>query len=201
MGLPRLEINSQMGLLNIRSRSAKMEGTPPGKELHITGNAGAKIGIKTTQPQIQIDQSDSFECVGVGPTLRNMKKYSARSNQKGIEQIGRIAREGLQFLRIEKGGDRAIQNIARSKGFDPPITLEVTSIPPPKIFAKMGKLEIQDQSQPIKVEPRDTPDTRKYTPGDVSVAVGVQPSIFISVVPGTELKYLDTRGSIVDTRV
>jgi hypothetical protein len=200
MGLPRLEIRTQMGSLDIRSRSARLEGTPPGLELSVTGNAGTSIGIKTTHPRIRIDQSESWEAVGLEKPLRNMDKFAARSNRKGIEQIGRIAREGLHLMAIERGG-RVIPHIARNKGFDPPIVLEVRQIPPPRIDAQMGQVEIHDRSRPVRTQWLDTADTRRYTAGSVGITWGVRPSIDISVVPGTELQYLDTRGSIVDTLV
>jgi hypothetical protein len=187
-----------MGSLNIRSRSAKLEGTPPGVELYIKGNAGVKVGLKTTLPHVLIDQSECWEAVGLESTFRNMDKFAARSNRKGIEQIGRIAREGLQCLRIERGGggEDAIPRIARNKGFSPPIVLEMGEIPPPKIYAQMGRVEVRDASQPLRTDWHDTADTRRYTEGKVDItAWKVKPSIDIFVVPG------DVRGAIVDTIV
>jgi hypothetical protein len=161
------------------------------------GNAGVKIGIEATHPRVMIDQSDCWEAVGLERTFRNMDKFVSRSNRKGIEQIGRIAREGLQCLRIERGGGRgaAISNIARYKGFDPPIVLEVGDIPPPKIYAQMGQIRVYDRTEPVRTEWHDTADTRRYTEGAISTTWRVKPSIDIFVIPG------DVRGAIVDTLV
>jgi hypothetical protein len=185
-----------MGTLNMRTHNAKLEGTPSDVEISISGNSGAKVAIQTTQPRVLIDQSDSFDAVGVGGILRNMDKFAARSNQKGINQIGRIAREGLQCLRIERGGSGEgpiIAQIARNKGFKQPIHLEVRDIPKPKTHAIMGTVDIQDASEPIRSDTVKTRDTQRYTPGTVDITAWKdKPFVDIFLIPG------DVRGTIVD---
>jgi len=185
--LPRIDIQSQLGSLATKTRNAKQEGTPPDLEISIRGNNGAEVGIKTTRARIFIDQSDSFEVVGFGGSLRRMKKFAAESNQKGIAQIGRIAREGVMCMRIERGGsgERAISRIARNKGLEGFRRAEMADIPPPKITAQMGSVQIYDRSGKVQTNTYETADTQKYTSGVVTHTWGVKPWMNISFIPGT----------------
>ena len=201
--LPRLEIRSQAGTLNIRTQNARLQGTPPGLELSIRGNSRARIEVKSTHPRIIIDQSPSWESVGLEKPLRNIEKFQAESNQRGIEQIGRIAREGLEMMRIERGGSGhgAIPRIAARKGMkNGYVTLK--DIAPPNISAQMGEVKIRDVSGKIETKWLETADTTRYTPGYVSITWGLKPSLEISVVPGTELELIGQgTGANLDTIV
>ena len=106
-------------------------------------------------------------------------------------------------MAIERGGgaDTAIQRIARGKRERSPSYLEIRDIPPPRIAARMGELRVYDRSETVRTKWTEAADTQRYTPGDVKTTWGVKPWIDISVVPGTELEFLDTRGTIVDNLV
>ena len=199
MGLPRLEIHTQSGLLNIRTQNAKLEGTPPGLKLSMRGNSMARIKVTSTAPRIRIDQTRSWESAGIEKPLRNLEKYHARCNQKCIDQIGMIARKGVEMMRIERGGggDTAIQRIAARTGYKD-ARLTIKNVAPPDIGAQMGRVDIQDVSQRVRTEWREEEDTSRYIRGSVTVTWGVRPSIEITVVPGTELPYI---GQDVGTRL
>ena len=199
MGLPRLEIHTQSGMLNIRTQNAKLEGTPPGLKLSMRGNSMGRLRVKSTPPRIQIDQTRSWESAGIESPLRNLQKFHAKCNQKCIEQIGTIAREGVEMMRVERGGggDTAIQRIAAREGYKD-ARLTIKNVAPPVIGAQMGKVDIQDVSQRVRTEWHETEDTSRYIRGSVTVTWGIRPSIEITVVPGTELPYI---GQGVGTRL
>jgi polygalacturonase len=177
-----------MGALDIKTQNAVMRGTPSDLRVSMRGNAGAEIGMNTTHPKIFIDQSDCFEAVGVGPTFRQMDKYTAKSDQKATEQIGRIVREGRMMMSVERGGggDTALPRIARDRGSKPYANLVVREIPQPKTTAQMGEVKIYDRSRRLQTSTYETPDTQKYIPGGVTITWGTKPSIDIFIAPGTE---------------
>jgi len=187
-----------MSALNCKTQNAVMQGTPPEMKVSIRGNNSVKVGISTTHLKIFIDQSDCFEAVGVGPTFRQMDKYAARSNQKGIEQIGRIAREGRMMMSVERGGggDTALPRIARDRGRKPHANLVVQEIPQPKFYVQPGEVKIYDRSGTVQTSTYETADTQRYIPGGVTVTLGVRPSIDISIAPGTE--YPNPKQALVD---
>jgi hypothetical protein len=120
------------------------------------------------------------------------------SNQKGIENIGRIAREGLQCMGIERGGSghNAFSRIGASKMAKPPTRLVSTMIPPPKIYFQRGQLEVYNRSEPVQISTRETADTRRYIEGNVSTAWKTAPWIKVSYVSG-----IPPKGAIVDSLV
>jgi hypothetical protein len=187
MRLARLEISSQLGTIDIRSRPARLEGTPPYLNTTIRGNAGARVGLDITHPRVHIDSTPSQESIGIYSVLRRYEKFAAESNQRGIAQIGRIAREGLQIMKIERGGGGgwdACRRIARSKGMKGPAQLTIKTVAPPNINAQMGEVTVRDESRRVQTTAQKGADTTNYTPASVSITWRTQPLMEITFIPG-----------------
>ncbi|MCL2002600.1 MAG: DUF6470 family protein [Oscillospiraceae bacterium] len=185
MRLPRLEIHTQMGTLDVRTRRARLEGTPPYLTTTIRGNAGAKVGLDITPPRILIDNTPSRESMGIYKVLRHMDRFAAQGSQRANEQIGRIAREGLELMKIERGGGGkdAIQRIARNKGRKN-VRLTIKPVTPPSISAQMGTVAVRNESATVRTAVQEGADTTRYTPASVAVTWKTRPSIEITVIPG-----------------
>ncbi|MDR0292698.1 MAG: DUF6470 family protein [Oscillospiraceae bacterium] len=195
--LPRIEIHSQMGIIALKTRSARLEGTPSKLNfLSLDNNNGAKVHLKTTPPRVQIDQTRSWESAGLETPIRNVLRYEAESMQRGTNQIGRIAREGLEMMRIERGGsgEGAIQRIAARKGYQD-VRVTIKNVAPPEITGILGTIDLQDASAEVRIEWSDLAQkTARYVPASVAVSWSVEPSFEIVVVPGTELEFPGTEG-------
>jgi hypothetical protein len=187
MLLPRIGIHSQLGFIGIKTASAKLEGTPPDLELSMRGNAGAEIQIKSTQSSIRIDHRRAVESVKRESALRNIKMRAAEGNSKALEDIARIAREGLELMSIERGGggENAIQRIARRK-MDTHTRVVIAAIAPPETSVQMGEVRTWDASEKLQTKWSEGKSTQRYTPGFVSYSWHVKPSLDIFIVPGTE---------------
>jgi hypothetical protein len=185
MRLPRFEIQSQMGTLAIQTQRARLGGTPPYKTVSIQGNAGARVGLDITHPYITIDSAPSRESMGIYKTFRHIEKFAAESNQRAIEQIGRIAREGLAIMKIERGGggEDAIQRIARNKGMKN-VRLTIRPVTPPRISARPGTVHARDESTRIQATVQEGADTTRYTPASVNISWRTRPSVEITLIPG-----------------
>jgi hypothetical protein len=152
------------------------------------GNAGAKIGMTITHPRVHINNTSSRESMGIYSVLRRYEKFAAESNQRGIEQIGRIAREGLQIMKIERGGGGgwdACRRIARSKGMKGSARLTIRAAAPPVINAQMGTIETRDESVRVRTTVNRGADTTRYTPASVDITWRERPSIEIRFIPGS----------------
>jgi len=175
-----------MGLLGLQMRNARLEGTPPYLTVHTRGNAGAKVGLDITHPHILIDSTPSRESMGIYTVLRRYKKFAAESNQRGIEQIGRIAREGLEIMEIERGGrgEGAIQRIARNKGRkDVRLTIRAAALP--NINVRPGAVNIRDESTKVQSTTRKGADTTRYVPSSISISWKQKPAIELTFIRGS----------------
>jgi hypothetical protein len=189
MRLPRLEIQSQFGLLNVRSQHARLEGGPAKRELSMRGNNGVAVHIETTYPEIRIDQTRLRESIGIDTPLTNMDKFYMKAKQKVLDRIGGIVKEGLAIMKIENGGGGGGEAMARigARKLDKHVQLTLGWIVPPEIDAVMGTIEVTNATEEVRTDWPEVPKTRQYIPGSVSItAWAVEPSLDIRVVPGTE---------------
>lgn len=187
MRLPRIEIRSQLGTIDVRTQNARLEGTHPYLTANIRGNAGAKVEMDITQPQIIIDSARSRESMGIYKIFRHMDKFAAESNQRGIAQIGRIAREGLEIMKIERGGGGgwdAARRIARNKGMKGPARLTIKAVTPPDIDVQPGTVQTRDASVKVQTTVREGADTTRYTPASVSITWRTRPTVEFTFIPG-----------------
>jgi hypothetical protein len=187
MRLPRIEISSRLGTIDIRTRAAKIEGTPPYLTARVSGNAGAKVEMDITHPRIQIDSSPSRESMGIYKTFRHIEKFAAEGNQRAIQQIGRIAREGLQIMKIEQGGGwNAARQIAKNKGMKGPPRLTIKAVTPPNISAQPGTVSIRDASQKVRTTVQEGADTTRYTPATIAISWRTVPTVDFTFIPGSQ---------------
>jgi hypothetical protein len=185
--LSRIVIQSEFGAISIRSQNAKVHCRPARYELNLKGKADAKVNLKSNLPKIGIDQSASFASIGMTGPLEQGLSSGASAMQRGIDQIGRIAREGMHFLRIEQGGN-PISEIASTKRREmPKITLR--AVERPEISFVPGSVTNKPDVMTLESNWEYIESQSEYVPGEVVVSWGTRPSIEITVEPGVELQF------------
>jgi hypothetical protein len=195
--LARIQIQSQMGTLAIRSQSARLEGGPAKRHINIRGNSQARIQMQSTPAEIRIDQTASRDSAGIVPIMESNRRAAAKGVRHFDQRIGGIAQEGLAVMKIERdggGGWAAMRRIAANKGYKN-VRLTAAWVNPPDISATKGSLEINDASQKVQSGSYETPSTSRYTPGSVTITWGTEPSITITVIPGAELSFPSAQGT------
>ncbi|MCL2081874.1 MAG: DUF6470 family protein [Oscillospiraceae bacterium] len=198
--LPKIVIRTETGSFSINSQMAKLSVRPARYELSMDGNAGERIRIQSEQGQLKVDSTEFFASMGKTPPMRQNGEYSAAAMQKGISRIGNIAREGLQFLRIEQNGN-AIPAVAASKK-RPDVKLDIKPTKPPEVSFKPGTLRIKADTMNFDSSWEYVEGSSEYVPHEVVIEF-TPTSIEITLEPGVELNFpvSDGLGVSVDSAV
>jgi len=187
--LSRIVIRSEFGAISIQTQHAQIQCRPARYELNMQGNASAQVSIDSEPPQLHIDQSESFASAGYLSPLRQYREYSAAAMQRGIDQIGRIAQEGLQFLKIENLPNRPFGQIAAAKGYKD-VHVNIKAVKPPTIEVTRTPIKIKFTGlDGLESDWALGQNNSEYIPGKVTISWATRPSIEISVEPGVELSF------------
>lgn len=185
--MSRIVIRSDLGSISIRTQGARINCQPGHYKLDMQGNGDVAVNLKTTPSQLNIDQSPSFASAGLQKSLKQNSEFSNSSLQKGMEKIGQIAQDGLQFLRIERGGS-PIASQAAAKGRKE-VQVVAKSVELPDISYTPGQVNISSDINNLQSTWQYVESSSEYTPGEITITLGVKPNIEIFVEPGAELHF------------
>lgn len=201
--LPRIVISQTSGSIAIDVRRAKLDFRPGRFEMSMSGNAEPQLRMRTKLPRVQIDQTAAFASAGLKKPLPMALDNFSKALQDGIDSIGTIAQESLEFLRIEDGGNPIASQSARIGETD--FSLTVTSMPSagPEIEVEQGVVNIDATPVPVQINWKWVEGQSEYTPYEVNITMSRYPGVEISVEPGIELEFPVSTGmgSSVDTAV
>jgi len=196
--LARISIRTQSASVSITTKNAKLDAKSNRCASNMKGNAGARVRLRTTPPKLRIDSTETNAALGRKDPLRQFRDYAAVSEQRGIQKIGDIAREGLEFLRVERGGNPIARQAAAIGLKDVQVT--IAPIPLPEISFTQGDLQVSADINTLETRWQYDDGKSGYTPGKVTVSVAQYPRIEITVEPGVELHFPSpTEGKYVDT--
>lgn len=187
--LPRIVISQTSGSIAIDIKRARLDFRPKRLEMSISDNAGPQMQMRTKLPKVQIDQTAAFASAGLKKPIPLALENFGKALQDGIESIGTIVQEGLEFLRIENGGNPIAEQAARIGRTD--YSLTVTAMPSvgPEISVDEGMTDIEFPRAPVQVDWKWVEGRSDYTPYEVSITMSRYPEIEISVEPGVELEF------------
>ena len=187
--LSRIVISQTSGTIAIDIKKARLELKPGRYEMDAAGNAAPQLKMRTKLPRIQIDQTAAFASAGLKKPLPLALDNFSKALQDGIESIGAIAEEGLEFLRIEDGGNPVAAQAARIGQTDFRLTVKSMPSVGPDIEVEEGVVDIDMTPAPVKVEWKWVEGQSEYTPYEVNISMSRYPGIEISFEPGIELEF------------
>jgi hypothetical protein len=149
-----LSIHTQPGRLD-------MHRTPPQVQME---RIPSELRISRHAPQVSMDFSEYRRAVGVHSAVDFAQENAAEGRSIAAEEIGRIAAEGDQLMKIEEGTSFADIALARSEPHEAELNLAPVPVP-----------------RRTTVNPGGV--TMSFTPGDVRINAQVAP-VQISYQPG-----------------
>ncbi len=201
--LPRIVISQTSGSIAIDITRARLDLKPGRFEMSMEDNVEPQLQMRTKLPKVRIDQTAAFASAGLKKPIPLALDAFSRALQDGIDSIGTIAQEGLEFLRIEDGGNPVASQAARIGNKD--FSLTVTSMPSagPDIKVDQGAVDISMTPVPVQVNWKWVEGQSEYTPYEVNITMSRYPHIEISVEPGIELEFPVSTGmgSAVDEAI
>jgi len=189
--MPRLVIRQDLGALSIETKPAQMAPRQISMKMNSNYTPPA-FGWGGKLPKVRIDQTDAFASAGLKPILRMSKENYNRSLKKGIEAIEKIVSEGLQFLRIEEGGNPAAKIARQNMEANHSIDITVASMPSvrPQIDVIHGDFQLDWSPSELSIHwERVAADDGHFTPGEINITWLQRPSIEITFEPGSEFYF------------
>ncbi len=200
MSAPKLNIETTRGQIHMESRRAQLQVMQSKQmRLNMRQNA-ARLNIQTTPGRLQIDQTAAFASSGLKTPLAMAHAFYQNSVSLGVSAISSIVQEGLQFLRIENGGN-PVRTIAQGRGVYPK-QINVQSMPDvgPSINYTPAQLNIDWTPYSVEADWEVIEAQIDFTPHSIDVWMDPYPSITITVEPGLELDFPTPSGQNVDER-
>ncbi len=189
--LPKLMIRQTFGALSIESSPSRLVTRQARMKMDVDATP-ATFEPTTKLPQVQIDQTESFASAGLKPILRMSSDFYDASLQKGIEAIGQIASESLQFLHIENK-QNPIPEMARQRmEQDANVSLTITAMPSqrPKIDFTASDFQLNWSPSSLNIDWEYVEDRQAdFTPSEVNITWLQRPHIEITLDPGTEFQF------------
>lgn len=119
MNMPRLLIETTDAQIGLRPYRPPLQIKQHQADLQIRQRHVDIIEMSTTASKLYIDQTEAFADANLKTPLRLANEYWKKANETALEYIAKTAREGIEMMRIEDGGD-AIQRIAKRNSLPPP---------------------------------------------------------------------------------
>ncbi len=200
MGLKQIRIDQTSALLNIQTRRAELNVIRSRRmQLNLRQQA-AEMQIQRRMARVQIDQTQCFAEAGLKTALALGDAAAQQSLSRGMEAISSIVSEGLEFLRIERGGN-PIKSIAAGRGVRMR-TPTVVSMPQsrPQITVDPGSLDITWTPHTVSAEWEMVDGEIEYIPYEIQFSMESTPSIDITLAEGVEFDIPEITGRHVDER-
>ncbi len=185
-----LEINTTYGQVGVDSypgsikidsnRDFAMKSKPPEMEL------------KPGKSELRIDREKTNYDLGLKTIRQSFRDFKKKSNEAGLEAIGKIAREGDMLGRIEKNDASIISRLARQNFMDEPFAGNVGLIPehPPEI-------EVESRLPETKLKWADIKVIKRKVFSDITGKPG-KAEVYLLQKGGVEVSY---KGKNMDLQV
>src|SRR5690625_4737986 len=151
MQFPQIRMESQMARIGIEQKHGQIELRQPKAELSIE-QPKAEMSIRTTKGKLTIDQSQAWEEMNLGSTMRMIEKHAAEGKQSAQEGTARRAEQGAELIDIHNGVNMFAEQ-AVINGHPQMKTLSFKYIPSPfavKLHYERGEVDINVQeNKPI----------------------------------------------------
>jgi|SRR5699024_798182 len=187
MNFPQIQMQSQMGKIEISQTRGKQEITQPNAELKIEQPA-SEMKIQTTQSKLTIDQTKAWEDMNLMSVLRSSEKFAEEGKAGLQEGIARRAGQGRQMMEIEHQG-QVFVNQAISNSERPSKNLNIAFIPSPfavKVDYIPSQVHIDVQRNEPIIDATPHYPEHDYVPGKVSINMAQYPHLDIDITD-TEL--------------
>ncbi|MDL2273046.1 DUF6470 family protein [Oscillospiraceae bacterium OttesenSCG-928-G22] len=189
MTAARILISQTFGQIGLRVTPAQLQVVSSGKMNMAIDNQPPEMEVKRQWPQLHIDQSQVFAECGIPSPMRQAKDYYQRSLGKGMQAIGKRARNGREYLNIENkqnpSATIAKRDSIRYKGVHT-VTMPKSR---PKMKFDVGGVEIRWKMGDVVIEwNREAPEAR-YTPYSIELFWREEPKIEIRFEEGSEVHF------------
>ncbi|MFD2639002.1 DUF6470 family protein [Piscibacillus salipiscarius] len=128
MNLPKLNITQQSAMIGMNKTPGQLSIRQPHAELHIS-QPPANLKIHRRPSKLTIDQSQAFKELNMVGPVEAIKEAAQEGKQKAAEGVSRIANEGDQLMRIEKGANGVIAQISENNSFNDYQPIQMKWIP------------------------------------------------------------------------
>lgn len=183
MNFPQLQIRTTDAKLGLNIEKPNQVIRQPKATQHIEQPA-ATVEMHTTRGVMKIDSSQARRDVGMISPLESSSRYASAGRQKVMQGIARRASEGRQMMDIAHNLN-AVASIAKKNTFPTPSKLGIDFIPSVgsvKLDYTPAKLDINVQTQNVKISTQANKPIHDYTPGSVSGYMLQNPSIEIDFI-------------------
>ncbi|MGE7622497.1 DUF6470 family protein [Viridibacillus sp. NPDC096237] len=147
----------------------------------------AILQINSEPAKLLIDSSQVYRDLGLYTNRESIQKFANEGKQKGLEGIGRRAREGRQMMDIGKRKGSIIPLISKNNANPSPKKIGITwkpSVGAVKIKYVPDQLDINITRQDPKIDVQIGKVVHDYTPGDVTGTMLQYPSVETTVIKG-----------------
>lgn len=183
MNLPRLEINSTPAKIEIHTRYPKVEVRGEHAQLQIR-QTPIQMRISREDPELIIDQSESFASAGLKSVLQLAQEYYQRARAESMEGIGETARRGWRLMRIQDG--ETIGRLEFERMLKQQRQLKEVTMPSERPSTQIKPGEVTIDWTPQEVDIYWEPSDRRLvvTPGGVTIYISQYPEMEITLVEG-----------------
>ncbi|GHV07860.1 hypothetical protein FACS1894217_09390 [Clostridia bacterium] len=194
--LPRLVIRQNLAQISIQSTPAQVQPRVTRMEMQPTKTPGRLDGAGRLA-KVTIDQTEAFASAGNKPILRMSSDDASAALQKGLDTIGRIVSEGLQFLRAPQRGagdvvSQVSHNILSQQMEGVELTVRAMPSASPQIDVIDGDSQMNWTPAELNVEWRhNSVSEGSFVPAQINVTFQ-HPSIEITLEPGVEFFPVNT---------
>lgn len=109
MNIPQIQINITSQKLGLTTELAKFQIKQPKADIN-TQQEYPRVSITTTQPKLDIDQTEAFKALGKVPFAEFLDIISDNYLNTGLNAIRRIAQKGEHFQKIHQYKDPIIEH-------------------------------------------------------------------------------------------
>lgn len=183
MEIPQIRMHSQQAKIQIQTTPSQLHISQPSGDLTIR-QPKADVSMHIKPGKLSIDQSQAWEDMNLLSAKKSIAKNAQAGMQAALQGTARRARQGNEFMRIEKDTD-PIKSQAIENGFTPQKRLGLTFIPSTfavKTSYEPSEVDIQVQTNQPRIEGRINKPIIQYTPGSVETKLSQRPQLTIEAV-------------------
>lgn len=183
MEMPRLTMQSQFAKIHIQSTNATLQIEQPDAEMRIE-QPQAKLQMKRTEGKLTIDQTAAREAMDIKSVFLRVRENAQYGQQKLMEGIARVAREGDEMLQIQSGRNVLVEQAKRHAN-PPPKETTIAYIPPPfsvKYHYTPGTQMIDFTEQKPRIDVRTEKPMIHYSPSSIHISLAQSAQLQIDVV-------------------
>lgn len=185
-----IRITQTQAKIGVETQNASINISNNGKTDFTISHTEPQIQMRSRQPQILIDQTKAREDEGFKGIATFAAENASRGRQAALQYIGKTAREGDSFAKLQNGGKPMIQAIKQDAYESHEYDVGLVPSHNPEFNLKRGEVAVQVIEGDVQTQYNNVPIETRYSPGKVSY--------YMLQKGGVNVQYI---GSNVDTKV